>query len=390
MSIFMIWLVVRLIFLSVAILSVCFASIVAVYKIYSIVRPISTYFKSIYIKQFRGIKFDPDIVIISSMFGLYSLLTVLIWKYAEEPSLGLQIQFTGISLGCLAAIIAFRNYRRKSGVELLANYESNWDHLYGWKVKSVTISNLKDKKIQILEIYLLLDNELPLLVESYKDKPIILDGYVTEKIIIPPATSYIINNTPLNLDSCFSYGKNKLLIVTPEKIISPKRLLKPTSDKLSGDEVFAHRHYFLDHNGDKKVFPFTLGYVLTISVQNQTYYIYIVTDKENYFIKHHFFDQDFKRLRFNGRRAHYFEKDLQGSYIEDSEDLYELIFAEEKQYFDEEFYLQEDLKIIAQRFVHERDIGSMLTFKFSKTFKVQSSFDKNNLTGKMRFSELSK
>lgn len=386
----MIWLIVRLIFLSISIFTVCIIFAVVSYQINILIRNIYHYFKSVFIQIFRGIKFDPDVVIISSMFGLYLLLTVLIWKYAEKPSLGLQIQFTGISLGCLAATIAFRNYRRKSGVELLANYESNWDSLYGWKVKSVTISNLKDKKIQILEIYLLLDNELPLLVESYKDKPIILDGYVTEKIIMPPATSYIINNTPLNLDSCFSYGKNKLLIVTPEKIISPKRLLKPTSDKLFGDEVFAHRHYFLDHNSEKKVFPFTLGYVLTISVQNQTYYIYIATDKKNYFVKHHFFDQDFKRLRFNGRRARYFEKDLKGSYIEDSEDLYELIFSEEKQYFDEEFYLQEDLKIIAQRFVHERDIGSMLTFKFSKSFKVQSSFDKNNLTGRMKFSELSK
>lgn len=389
MSIFMIWLIVRLIFLSVSILTACIIFVVVSYQTNILISKIFRYFKQVYIQKFRGKKIDPDIVIIGSMFGVYLLLTGFIWKYAEEPSLGLQIQFTGISLGSLAAIIAFRNYRRKSGVELLANYESNWDSLYGWKVKSVTISNLKDKKIQVLEIYLLLDGKLPLLLNSYKDKPIILDGYVTEKIVIPPPTNYVENQSVLNLTSFFEFdAKNQLLIVTPEKIVHPKWLIQATSNLFSDTKIISFRNDFMTHNGERKTFPFTFGYVVQITLKDSALYLYIQTDKKDVFVQHLLFNDKFERLLLGGQNESKFSSDLRGKIINNVQVLYDLVFKKENAYFQEQLYDEKPI-LRTTIFTHTRNINRKIIFRHGKLFDVLSSSDKNNTTGVIQYVEQS-
>lgn len=125
-------------------------------------------------------KRDLDTRIIGGAFIAYSFISVFTQIYLLpileisdwDKRISLQMQLTALAVGLTAAIIAFRNYQRKSGIELtyIAKFnEGNFDNQF-------CIVNSKDRNITIFRVMIKYKNISIVLPFEY---PISLAGYAS-------------------------------------------------------------------------------------------------------------------------------------------------------------------------------------------------------------------
>ncbi|WP_077927850.1 hypothetical protein [Wohlfahrtiimonas populi] len=126
-------------------------------------------------------KRDLDTQIIGGAFIAYCFISVFAQMYLLpileitdwDKRISLQMQLTALAVGLTAAIIAFRNYRRKSGSELLADITVK-EHENIWYVSEIMMQNCKDKATFIFAIDLITKNNR-IRIKTY-DKPRVLSA----------------------------------------------------------------------------------------------------------------------------------------------------------------------------------------------------------------------
>lgn len=97
------------------------------------------------------------------------------------------MQLTALVVGLTAAIIAFRNYQRKSGSQLLADIVVK-EHENIWYVSEIMMQNCKDKATFIFAIDLITKNNR-VRIKTY-DKPYVLSAYQTDTLEFFPVFKY--------------------------------------------------------------------------------------------------------------------------------------------------------------------------------------------------------
>ncbi|MBS7833961.1 hypothetical protein J7620_03195 [Wohlfahrtiimonas chitiniclastica] len=133
------------------------------------------------------------------------LLSIVVWSVPDNSEsysskgftflkyLALEMQLIAISIGVVAAIIAYKNYQRKLGDEL---YYTTMKHVKNTlpNVSQIILYNAKDKASVVFAIdFLILDSEDRIRFFQNNDNP----------IIIPPYSSYV-----LKLDKTDKYTDN--------------------------------------------------------------------------------------------------------------------------------------------------------------------------------------
>lgn len=170
-------------------------------------------------------KRDLDTRIIGGAFITYCFISVFVQAYLLpileiidwDKRISLQIQFTALVIGLTAAIIAFRNYQRKSGSQLLADIFVK-EHENIWYVSEIMVQNCKDKATFIFAIDLITKNNR-VRIKTY-DKPHVLSAYQTDIIEFLPVFKYE-NNFELESNDITSA---QIECVTEHGIISVNKL----------------------------------------------------------------------------------------------------------------------------------------------------------------------
>ena len=163
-------------------------------------------------------KRDLDTRIIGGAFIAYCFISVFAQLYLLpilvinewDKRLSLQIQFTALAIGLTAAIIAFRNYQRKSGYKMhyMLSVQNNAQPPY---ISEIIIYNEKDKASAILAIdCLILDTGERIRIFQKLGDPIIVPAYSSYAIKLKRAYKYTNNYVPND----FQKQNLKLICIT--------------------------------------------------------------------------------------------------------------------------------------------------------------------------------
>lgn len=120
-----------------------------------------------------------------------------------------------LALSCLALLIAFLNFRRKSSLSLRASYswtqssvDSDDQH-----ISSVVVENLKDRAVTIFAIYLRVGHNFYIEVEDFEDKPLVLRAFETWHKEYGPIEFYGINGRRIAMNPLFDHKRARKRIV---------------------------------------------------------------------------------------------------------------------------------------------------------------------------------
>lgn len=86
-----------------------------------------------------------------------------------------------LALSCLALLIAFLNFRRKSSLNLRASYSWTQSSVDAddQHISSLVVENLKDRAVTIFAIYLRVGHNFYIVIEDFEDKPLVLRAFET-------------------------------------------------------------------------------------------------------------------------------------------------------------------------------------------------------------------
>lgn len=112
------------------------------------------------------------------------------------------------------SFIAF-NFWRKNGVRVqgaLSSIQSAGfeDHYHG----NLLLENLKDRPVNILNIYIMVGNAYYIEIGSYDDDPLILKPYEVKKIDLKPVHAYLINMKRVNFNKIIRSMRSRIIIST--------------------------------------------------------------------------------------------------------------------------------------------------------------------------------
>ena len=105
--------------------------------------------------------------------------------------LALYIALASFALAALAIVFSIRGDRRKSGIDIRADFSvtsSVWS-TERW-VSEVRLENLKDRPVSIYKIYLEVGHGLHIEVEDFAKKPLSLDAYGVYQQMYEPVEFY--------------------------------------------------------------------------------------------------------------------------------------------------------------------------------------------------------
>lgn len=120
----------------------------------------------------------------------------------------------GLIIAIFAAILAVKNYRRKSGLQIRGNFQIASDMECSDKyVSQITIENIKDRAVTVFAIYLRVGHRYFIELENFENKPMILKAYETYHKVFGPIQFYGSDWKRLNLNKILSDQKIKKRLI---------------------------------------------------------------------------------------------------------------------------------------------------------------------------------
>lgn len=158
----------------------------------------SVWIKKHWNKHYTRYQSDNDYKIIYCATILLMIVSFIIWLFPafskdsqyDRGLITLQIQLAGVCLATVAAIIAFKNYQRKSGNELyystLVRANERLPHVDG-----IAIYNAKDKACVIFAIdFLLQDSKERIRLFQDDSNPVVVSAYSSVVIKLEKTSKY--------------------------------------------------------------------------------------------------------------------------------------------------------------------------------------------------------
>lgn len=120
-----------------------------------------------------------------------------------------------LALSCLALLIAYLNYRRKSSLSLRASYSWTQSSVDAddQHISSLVVENLKDRAVTIFAIYLRVGHNFYIEIEDFEDKPLVLRAFETWHKEYGPIEFYGINGKRIAMNSLFDDKRAQKRIV---------------------------------------------------------------------------------------------------------------------------------------------------------------------------------
>ncbi|WP_323752981.1 hypothetical protein [Marinobacter sp.] len=119
------------------------------------------------------------------------------------------------------------NFWRKNGVRVQGEVSSIQSAAYkDYYHGSILLENLKDRPVNILNIYIMVGNAYYIEVGSYDDEPLILSSYEVKRIDLKPVYAYLINMQRVSLNKIIRSMKSRIIISTTRGRYEVKREMK--------------------------------------------------------------------------------------------------------------------------------------------------------------------
>lgn len=124
------------------------------------------------------------------------------------------------------SFIAF-NFWRKNGVRVQGAISSvqsaGFEDTYH---RNLLLENLKDRPVNILNIYIMVGNAYYIEIGSYDDEPLILKPYEVKKIDLKPVYAYLINMKRVSFNEIIKSKRSRIIISTTTGRYEVKRGMK--------------------------------------------------------------------------------------------------------------------------------------------------------------------
>lgn len=119
------------------------------------------------------------------------------------------------------------NFWRKNGVRVQGSLSScqsaySEDSYFN----DLLLENLKDRPVNILNIYIRVGNAYHIEIESYHDDPLILKPYEVTRVDLKPAHAYLINMKRVSFNKIIKSMRSKIIISTTTGRYEVKRDMK--------------------------------------------------------------------------------------------------------------------------------------------------------------------
>lgn len=120
-----------------------------------------------------------------------------------------------LALSCVALLIAYLNFRRKSSLSLRASYSWTQSSVDAddQHISSLVVENLKDRAVTIFAIYLRVGHNFYIEIEDFEDKPLVLRAFETWHKEYGPIEFYGINGRRIAMNSLFDDKRARKRIV---------------------------------------------------------------------------------------------------------------------------------------------------------------------------------
>lgn len=169
-------------------------------------------------------------------------------------------------LPILALIIAYRNYRRKSGIEIRSIYsvKSSRNCTFPY-INSVTLENMKDRPYTIYAIYLRVGRNIYLKVEDFEESPLIIKPFETWTKKYGPVDHYVSELTKIDLQQIWDHRANQIVLSTHiGAYIAKKRIKKWSPSKFTLKNSTIQFIYPTQFNYGKRSFGDQVRYVVVL------------------------------------------------------------------------------------------------------------------------------
>jgi hypothetical protein len=179
----------------------------------------------------------------------------------------------GLLIAIFAAILAIKNYRRKSGLQIRGNFQftssNTCDDRY---VSRITIENIKDRAVSVFAIYLRVGHNYFIELEDFGGKPITLKAYETYNAEFGPIQFYRFNSRKFNLNKILddpkvkkrlvlSTGDGKYTVPKPIKVWNPLTLhFQNLMTAIVEPQVLMFKSHYIGSN---------VNYVVTVTYEGQ-------------------------------------------------------------------------------------------------------------------------
>jgi hypothetical protein len=119
------------------------------------------------------------------------------------------------------------NFWRKNGVRVQGEISSHQragfdDSFFG----NLLLENLKDRPVNILNIYIMVGNAYYIEIGNYDDAPLILKPYEVKKIDLKPVYAYLINMKRVSFNKIIKSMRSRIIISTTTGRYEVKRDMK--------------------------------------------------------------------------------------------------------------------------------------------------------------------
>lgn len=119
------------------------------------------------------------------------------------------------------------NFWRKNGVrvqgEISSIQSAGFEDCY---FGDLLLENLKDRPVNILNIYIMVGNAYYIEIGSYDDDPLILKPYEVKKIDLKPVHAYVINMKRVSFNEIIKSMRSRIIISTTTGRYEVKRDMK--------------------------------------------------------------------------------------------------------------------------------------------------------------------
>lgn len=282
------------------------------------------------------------------------------------------LQFFGICLAFIASIIGFKNYRRKSGNAFVGYVSYTSGPITQIYVSCITLTNLKDKSVDILSINLAFDNQLQLDLIGEREA-VKLGPFESKKIFLEPPTIYSKSLSEVNVQNLFQSNEDiinrELIVKTYEGsyIVKSPVILR---NKMPLKNIQLLYRSFTLNSGELFDLPCPRGVIL--EHPNSNYFILIKTDFKRlplsiaFYNKQNFKDVIYKRFEDSFREILKTEKDV-------------LSFLLKVNCFSEEYFELEEFSI---SFFDKSDIFFSSTLFYSTFYVYKKDKKRYGITEK--------
>jgi hypothetical protein len=119
------------------------------------------------------------------------------------------------------------NFWRKNGVRVqgeISSIQSSGfeDYYHG----VILLENLKDRPLNILNIYIMVGNAYYIEVGSYDDEPLVLKPYEVKRVELKPVYAYLINMQRVSFNKIMKSMRSRIIISTTRGRYEVKREIK--------------------------------------------------------------------------------------------------------------------------------------------------------------------